>query len=145
MHSAAVAERRALHLWSQAAGLFSERERATLLQAGTLQELALEAEHRLLLAGQLPWWPRPEAGGDGPAWVSLASTDLVLMRAAIRERGRYYPAMRAIVLREDLHGEQAEQTLFHELIHAERDHSPATSRRRSTAPSTMRRPGEHTV
>ncbi|MCW2545387.1 MAG: hypothetical protein JWM40_2939 [Frankiales bacterium] len=46
--------------------------------------------------------------------------DLLLLRAPIPERGRYYHRLRAIVVRAGLLIVEERATLWHELVHAER-------------------------
>jgi hypothetical protein len=67
-------------------------------------------------------------GGYGVAsdpWAELAARpDLLLVRAPIAERGRYYHGRRAIVLRTGLLLVEERATLWHELVHAERGDEP---------------------
>ena len=53
-------------------------------------------------------------------WRVLAGTDLLLVRAAIPEAGRYYHRERAIVLRDGLLLVEERTALWHELVHARR-------------------------
>lgn len=54
-------------------------------------------------------------------WRVLAGMhDVVLLREAIPEPGRYYDAERAIVLRKSLSIEAERRYLWHELVHADR-------------------------
>jgi hypothetical protein len=102
---------------AQAADLFGPGELDVLLDAGTVRETAEEALRRLLSAGRRPWWPMHCTDG---AWAVLAGMDVVLLRAAIPELGRYYDGPRAIVLREDLPRDQEQAVLWHESLHAQR-------------------------
>lgn len=110
---------------AQAADLLPHSEARELLEHGTLREVAEEAVRRLLTAGRRPWWPLDRTTG---AWVALtALPDVMLLRAPIPERGRYYDDLRAIVLREDLPVEQEQAVLWHEVLHAQRRHTSAIS------------------
>lgn len=54
-------------------------------------------------------------------WVALeARPDLLLVRAAIPEPGRYYDAERTIVVRKGLMIVEERRYLWHELVHADR-------------------------
>ncbi len=53
-------------------------------------------------------------------WEELAATDLLLVRAAIPEVGRYYHHERTIVLRSGLLLVERRAALWHELVHARR-------------------------
>lgn len=58
-------------------------------------------------------------------WAALAQRpDLLLVRAPIVERGRYYHGLRTIVVRDNLLLAQERATLWHELVHAERGDVP---------------------
>lgn len=58
-------------------------------------------------------------------WEALADQpDLLLVRAPIAERGRYYHHLRAIVVRDDLLVVEERATLWHELVHADRGDEP---------------------
>lgn len=61
-------------------------------------------------------------------WRVLRSIpDLTLVRAPMRDRGRYYDEHRAIVLDPRLSSAEARSTLMHELIHAERGDQPCAT------------------
>jgi hypothetical protein len=54
-------------------------------------------------------------------WTELRSrSGLLLVRAPIAERGRYYHRLRTIVLRDNLLIVEERATLWHELVHADR-------------------------
>lgn len=55
-------------------------------------------------------------------WTVLSEDhpDLVLVRAPIAGRGRYYDGKRAIVIRDDLLVVEERATLWHEIVHARR-------------------------
>lgn len=53
-------------------------------------------------------------------WAELARLDLVLVRQAIPERGRFYRDEGAIVIRSGLLLVEERAVLWHELVHAER-------------------------
>jgi hypothetical protein len=61
-------------------------------------------------------------------WAWLAEmTDVCLVRARIRERGRYYHARRTIVVRESLLIAEERAVLWHELVHADRGDEACTA------------------
>jgi hypothetical protein len=49
---------------------------------------------------------------------------LTVVRAPLRERGRYYPEHRAILVRHGLRGPQYDATVAHEALHAVRGDEP---------------------
>ena len=53
-------------------------------------------------------------------WSVLAGMDLLLVRAPIAERGRYYAELQTIVVRSGLLLVEERAVLWHELVHAER-------------------------
>lgn len=62
-------------------------------------------------------------------WKALRERpDLVLLRAPIAERGRYYHRLRTIVVRAGLLLVEERATLWHELVHAERGDEPCVGR-----------------
>lgn len=62
-------------------------------------------------------------------WADLARRpDLILVEAAISERGRYYHRLRTIVLRKGMRIVEQRATLWHELCHADRGEEHADAK-----------------
>lgn len=66
--------------------------------------------------------------GQDPWAVLAAHPEITLLRHRLPagERGRYYREYHVIVLHDELLPEEETVTLWHELIHAERGHDPAS-------------------
>jgi Zn-dependent peptidase ImmA (M78 family) len=66
-------------------------------------------------------------------WAVLAGTDLILVRWAIPEPGRYYHSRGAIVVRQGLRLVEERSVLWHELVHAVRGDRRCDTDRRDEA------------